>query len=147
MKIFLTISTSVYLLLFLFSTNENVLSRTITTAGQNLTCTMNYDGHLLQESQSVEIKGKLFKVEDCVLQRAYHACGSYLLQMVSLFAELRCHLHRFIQTNIIHPVSIHFSMQFTNRPTLTENNNLTLRIKVKIEIHSNAFFRIFISYG
>lgn len=88
MKIFLTISTSVYLLLFLFSTNENVLSRTITTAGQNLTCTLNYDGHLLQESQSIEIKGKLFKVEDCVLQRAYHACGSYLLQMVSIACEI-----------------------------------------------------------
>ena len=88
MKIFLTISTTIYLFFFFLSTNENVFCHPITNSGQNLTCTMNYDGHSLKESQSVEIKGKLYKVEDCVLQRAYHACGSYLLQMVSIACEI-----------------------------------------------------------
>ena len=74
--------------MILFLSNGNVYCRTLTSSGKNVTCTMNYDGHVLQESQSVEIKGKLFKVEECALQRAYHACGSYLLQMVSIACEI-----------------------------------------------------------
>ncbi|CAF4039038.1 unnamed protein product [Adineta steineri] len=50
----------------------------------NNNCTVEYDGHLLEEDQVIEIKGKLYKVEDCALQRAYNACGMYLLQMVSI---------------------------------------------------------------
>jgi hypothetical protein len=52
---------------------------------------LDYDGHALKEGQSVEIKGKLYKMEECGLQRAYHACGSYLMQMVSIACELIGH--------------------------------------------------------
>jgi hypothetical protein len=63
--------------------NPNVWSRTVLSSN-NIDCTVNYDGRLLKEGQSIEIKGKLYKIEDCGLHRAYHACGTYLLQMVSI---------------------------------------------------------------
>ncbi|CAF3779202.1 unnamed protein product [Adineta steineri] len=54
----------------------------------NNNCTVEYDGHLLEEDQVIERKGKLYKVEDCALQRAYNACGMYLLQMVSIACDV-----------------------------------------------------------
>jgi hypothetical protein len=78
---------TLFLLIILSLFNQNVLCRTI-SSGKNVNCTMNYDGQLLKEGQSIEIKGKLYKVEECALQRAYHACGSYLMQMVSIACEL-----------------------------------------------------------
>lgn len=52
---------------------------------------MLHDGHLLKEGESIEIRGKLYKMEDCALHRAYHACGTYLLQMVSIACEVVGH--------------------------------------------------------
>ncbi|CAF3760910.1 unnamed protein product [Rotaria socialis] len=66
--------------------NENVSSRSISSS-INVNCTYNHDGRHLKEGESIEIKGKLYKIEDCDLHRAYHACGTYLLQMVSIACE------------------------------------------------------------
>jgi hypothetical protein len=77
----------VFLLAVLVIFNENVWSRTVLSSA-NVNCTMNYDGRLLKEGESVEIRGKLYKMEDCGLHRAYHACGTYLLQMVSIACEV-----------------------------------------------------------
>jgi hypothetical protein len=63
--------------------NQNVSSRTVLSS-VNVNCTIDYDGRLLKEGESVEIGGKIYKMEDCDLHRAYHACGTYLLQMVSI---------------------------------------------------------------
>jgi len=77
----------VFLLTTLVIFNQNVWSAT-GLSSSNVNCTMNYDGRLLKEGESVEIKGKLYKMEDCGLHRAYHACGTYLLQMVSIACEV-----------------------------------------------------------
>ncbi len=77
----------VVLFMVLVICNQNVWSRTVSSSG-NVNCTMNYDGHLLTEGQSIEMKGKLYKMEGCTLHRAYHACGAYLLQMVSIACEV-----------------------------------------------------------
>jgi len=67
--------------------NQNVWSQRVLSS-INVNCTINHDGYLLKEGESVEIRGKLYKMEDCGLHRAYHACGSYLLQMVSIACEV-----------------------------------------------------------
>lgn len=107
---FFTISSVILILIF---SNGNVSCRTLTSSGKNVTCTMNHDGNLLKESQSIEIKGKLFKVEECALQRAYHACGSYLLQMVSIACEI---LDQQKQKNL----NTNRSKRFIPRKLLTE---------------------------
>ena len=86
MAIYFTVFICITLVLF----NQSVWSRSISPNG-NVSCSMDYDGQALKEGQSVEIKGKLYKMEECGLQRAYHACGSYLMQMVSIACELIGH--------------------------------------------------------
>jgi len=76
----------VFLFAVLVIFNQNVWSQTVLSSA-NGDCTMDYDGRLLKEGESIEIRGKLYKMEDCGLHRAYHACGTYLLQMVSIACE------------------------------------------------------------
>jgi len=83
-------NTCMYLLsivILLNSMNRNVSSQVMLPPNQG-NCSLNHDGHRLNEGQSVEIRGKLYKVEECGLHRAYHACGTYLLQMVSIACEV-----------------------------------------------------------
>ncbi|CAF3583508.1 unnamed protein product [Adineta steineri] len=61
-------------------------SKTVLSSA-NDDCIVKYGRRLLQEGQTIEIKGKLYKVEDCELHRAYHACGTSLLQMVSIACD------------------------------------------------------------
>src|SRR5262245_45075163 len=77
----------VFLLFSLVMLNQNVGSLTALSS-VNVNCTVNYDGRILKDGESVEIKGKLYKMEDCGLHRAYHACGSNLLQMVSIACDV-----------------------------------------------------------
>ncbi|CAF5189284.1 unnamed protein product, partial [Rotaria sp. Silwood1] len=67
--------------------NQNVSSLTISN-NVNSNCTKEHEGRLLKEGESVEKNGKLYKMENCTLHRAYHACGTYLLQMVSIACEV-----------------------------------------------------------
>ena len=67
--------------------NQYVWSQSILSS-VNGNCTLNYEGRILNEGQSIEIRGKLYKVEECGIHRAYHACGSYLLQMVSIACDV-----------------------------------------------------------
>jgi len=78
---------SIFLLVTVVIFNQNVWSQKVLSS-INVNCTINHDGYLLKEGESVEIRGKLYKMEDCGLHRAYHACGSYLLQMVSIACEV-----------------------------------------------------------
>ncbi|CAF1042090.1 unnamed protein product [Adineta steineri] len=75
-----------YLLFVSILFHQNVHSKTVLSSA-NDNCTVEYDGHLLEEGQTIEIKGKFYKVEDCALHRAYHACGTSLLQMVSIACD------------------------------------------------------------
>lgn len=51
------------------------------------TCTVNYEGQELHEGDSIDIKGKLYKVEDCELHRAYHACGTHILFIINIVCQ------------------------------------------------------------
>ncbi|CAF0773856.1 unnamed protein product [Adineta steineri] len=75
-----------YLLFVSILFHQNVYSKTVLSSA-NDDCIVKYGRRLLQEGQTIEIKGKLYKVEDCELHRAYHACGTSLLQMVSIACD------------------------------------------------------------
>ena len=50
-------------------------------------CQLNHEGKVLNEGESVEINGKIYKVEDCVLNRAYHACGTHLFYVLNIVCQ------------------------------------------------------------
>jgi len=50
----------------------------------NNQCFVEYDGKLLAENSVIKIRRKVFRVEDCVLERVYHACGPNLLLMLGV---------------------------------------------------------------
>ncbi|CAF1688648.1 unnamed protein product [Adineta ricciae] len=47
-------------------------------------CKVKYGKQVLKEGKELSIKGKLYKVEDCHLQRAYQACGTHLWFMLNI---------------------------------------------------------------
>ncbi|CAF1583010.1 unnamed protein product, partial [Didymodactylos carnosus] len=51
-------------------------------------CLIEYDNNLLSEGKSIKIKGKLYKVEDCLLERAYKACGTNILKMLNIVCQM-----------------------------------------------------------
>ena len=46
-----------------------------------------HGGRFFQEGEDVTINRKLYKVEDCRLQRAYQACGTHLWFMLNIVCE------------------------------------------------------------
>ncbi|CAF1017190.1 unnamed protein product [Rotaria sp. Silwood1] len=52
-----------------------------------INCTVKHGIHLLNEGEKIIIHGKLYKVEDCHLQRAYRACGPDLWYIVNIVCE------------------------------------------------------------
>jgi len=61
--------------------NEHILS------SSNAPCFVKYDKHLLKEGDGITIAKKLYKVENCKLQRAYHACGARLWFVINFVCE------------------------------------------------------------
>ncbi|CAF4655318.1 unnamed protein product, partial [Rotaria sp. Silwood2] len=59
--------------------------RQISKDGQ---CFVNYDDQLFSENSLIKIRKKLFRVESCLLERVYHACGPRLLLMLSVVCRL-----------------------------------------------------------
>ncbi|CAF1616578.1 unnamed protein product, partial [Didymodactylos carnosus] len=51
-------------------------------------CTVEYDNRLLKEDETIEIKTKFYKVEECHLSRAYHACGPNILRMLKVVCTI-----------------------------------------------------------
>jgi hypothetical protein len=51
-------------------------------------CFVEYDGRLLGENSVIKIRKKTFRVEDCLLERVYHACGPNLLLMLGLVCRV-----------------------------------------------------------
>ena len=43
-----------------------------------------YGKRSLKEGQQILIHKKLYKVEDCELHRAYHACGTHILFIINI---------------------------------------------------------------
>ena len=51
-------------------------------------CFVNYDGKLLAENHVLKVRTKFYRVENCLLERVYHACGPNLLLMMKLVCRL-----------------------------------------------------------
>jgi hypothetical protein len=67
----------------------------IKSAGVNYTqrirdgqCFVQYNNQLFPESRVIKIRRKIFRVDDCVLERVYHACGPNLILMLSVVCRL-----------------------------------------------------------
>jgi hypothetical protein len=64
-----------------------------TNANENISlspsnnCSVKYGENLLKDGEVIAIKLKLYKVEDCQLQRAYHVCGPYLWFMIDIVCK------------------------------------------------------------
>lgn len=54
----------------------------------NNQCFVEYDNQLLSENSIIKIRKKLFRVEDCLLERVYHACGPNLILMLSVVCRV-----------------------------------------------------------
>ncbi len=76
----------VFVLTALILFNQNIWSQTILSS-VNVSCTVNYDGHLVKKGESINMKGKFYNIEDCSLHRTYHACGSQLLYIFDFVCE------------------------------------------------------------
>ncbi|CAF0883435.1 unnamed protein product [Rotaria sordida] len=51
-------------------------------------CAVEYDGQVFVEGSLIKVRKKLFRIEDCLLERVYHACGPKLLLMLSVVCRL-----------------------------------------------------------
>lgn len=51
-------------------------------------CLVEYDGQYLTENSVLQIRKKLYRVENCLLERVFHACGPNLLLMLNVVCRL-----------------------------------------------------------
>ncbi|CAF1110760.1 unnamed protein product [Rotaria sp. Silwood1] len=51
-------------------------------------CAINYDGQIFIEGDLMKIRKKQFRIENCLLERVYHACGPKLLLMLSVVCRV-----------------------------------------------------------
>lgn len=50
-------------------------------------CSLKYGNRLLREGDKITANDRLYKVEDCQLQRAYQTCGTHLWFMINIVCE------------------------------------------------------------
>ena len=55
---------------------------------RNGQCLVEYNGQFLNENSVVQIRRKLYRVEDCLLERVFHACGPNLLLMLNVVCRV-----------------------------------------------------------
>ncbi|CAF1256326.1 unnamed protein product [Rotaria sordida] len=72
-----------FLLMSLIVVNKTDADRTISPS-LIANCTIKHGTHLLNEGEKIIIHGKLYKVENCHLQRAYQACGPTLWRIINI---------------------------------------------------------------
>ena len=51
-------------------------------------CVVEYDGQYLTENSVIQIRKKLYRVENCLLDRVFHACGPNLLLMLNVVCRV-----------------------------------------------------------
>lgn len=51
-------------------------------------CAIEYNNKIYVETNTLKIKKKLYRVENCSLERVYHACGPKLLLMLSIVCRV-----------------------------------------------------------
>ncbi|CAF0916580.1 unnamed protein product [Adineta steineri] len=72
-----------FLFLVFFFFNQSDANQNATSIADK-TCNLKYGRWLLKEGKEVTMNGKLYKVEDCQLQRAYQACSTHLWFMLNI---------------------------------------------------------------
>ena len=60
-------------------------SPSATTSKNN--CSIQYEDKTLYEGQEIMVEQRLFRVEDCHLQRAYQTCGTHLWFMINIVCQ------------------------------------------------------------
>ena len=90
-------------------------------------CVVEYDGKLLTESSVIQIRRKLYRVEDCLLERVFHACGPNLLLMLNVVCRV-VEKHQTTSTPMVdfHRQTIPASVAFLHR--LRPRANKTPRV-------------------
>lgn len=68
-------------LLILFT--QNISSKT-TIRSKDENCVVKHNGQNLREGDIVDNNKKFYKVEDCALHRAYHACGTHIIMILNI---------------------------------------------------------------
>jgi len=76
------ISGVLFLMLLIFTQID--ANGNITSTDLNKTCSLKYGRRLLKEDDTIIIQTKIYKVENCRLQRAYHTCGTDLWFMINI---------------------------------------------------------------
>ncbi|UJR33806.1 hypothetical protein I4U23_021230 [Adineta vaga] len=51
-------------------------------------CVVEYDGKFLTENSVIQLRKKLYRVENCLLERVFHACGPNLLLMLNVVCRV-----------------------------------------------------------
>jgi hypothetical protein len=51
-------------------------------------CVVEYDSRYLTENSVLQIRRKLYRVENCLLERVFHACGPNLLLMLNVVCRV-----------------------------------------------------------
>lgn len=51
-------------------------------------CVVEYEGQYLTENSVLQIRKKLYRVENCLLERVFHACGPNLLLMLNVVCRV-----------------------------------------------------------
>ena len=84
--------------LLLIHINANHLSSSKST----VSCSYNYGNQTIYEGETIKINGRLYKIEDCQLQRAFQTCRKHLWFMIHIVCstveakkkEHRCRIRR-----------------------------------------------------
>jgi hypothetical protein len=73
--------------LVLFILINQINGGRILLSSSNTNCTIQHGDYRLREGDKTLVNGKLYKVEDCQLQRAYQTCGTHLWFMINIVCE------------------------------------------------------------
>ncbi|CAF1008662.1 unnamed protein product [Didymodactylos carnosus] len=64
------------------------LSKDEVDANNRPLCTIEYNDQMLKEDEIIDINSKFYKVEECQLSRAYHACGPNIFHMLKIVCSI-----------------------------------------------------------
>jgi hypothetical protein len=75
----------------------------------NNNCTVRYAQHVLHEGDQITLDQKIYRVEDCHIQRAYQTCGTHLWFMINIVCQaieqhkykINNRLRRFVQQKLL----------------------------------------------
>lgn len=91
---------------------QNTSSKTVIPSSSKQNCTVQHSGQQLNEGDVVDVRGKLYKVEECELHRAYHACGTHILFIINIVCQA-------VEKQKMNPAKQRFS-RFVKQKLLTE---------------------------